>query len=130
MSLAAVISVGGRDEARRSDVVVVLGAAQYAGRPSPVLRARLDHAIALWRRQVAPRIMLTGGTHTERTRHLLKNAHIPVVETWDLPADPINHVVGFSNAEATNAMVHHLHQRGYREIGFIGGGSTADTRGS
>ena len=62
VSLAAVISVGGRDEARRSDVVVVLGAAQYVGRPSPVLRARLDHAIALWRRQVAPRIMLTGGT--------------------------------------------------------------------
>ena len=75
-------------------------------------------------------VMLTGGTHTERTRRLLKNAHIPVVETWDLPAEPINHVVGFSNAEATNAMVHHLHQRGYREIGFIGGGSTADTRGS
>lgn len=75
-------------------------------------------------------VMLTGGTHTERTKRLLKNAHIPVVETWDLPAHPINHVVGFSNAEATRAMVHHLHQRGFREIGFIGGASTADTRGS
>ena len=62
VSLAAVISVGRRDEARVADVVVVLGAAQYVGRPSPVLRARLDHAIALWRRQIAPRIMLTGGT--------------------------------------------------------------------
>lgn len=75
-------------------------------------------------------VMLTGGIHTERTRHLLKNAHIPVVETWDSPSDPINHMVGFSNAEATKAMVHHLHARGYREIGFIGGGSTQDTRGS
>lgn len=62
VSLAAVISVGRRDEARTADVVVVLGAAQYVGRPSPVLRARLDHAIALWRRGLAPRIMLTGGT--------------------------------------------------------------------
>lgn len=62
LSLTAVIVVGRRDEARAADVVVVLGAAQYVGRPSPVLRARLDHAIALWRRGLAPRIMLTGGT--------------------------------------------------------------------
>eukprot|EP01037_Dinobryon_pediforme_P007343 gene7343-7411_t len=75
-------------------------------------------------------IMLTGGTHTERTRRLLKGAHIPVIETWDLPQEPIDHVVGFSNAAATEAMVHHLHARGYRQIAFIGGASTDDTRGS
>lgn len=49
------------DRARRADAIIVLGAAQYAGRPSPVLRARLDHGIALWRRGVAPRLVLTGG---------------------------------------------------------------------
>ena len=46
---------------RQADAIVVLGAAQYAGRPSPVLRARVDHAIALWRKQVAPVLVLTGG---------------------------------------------------------------------
>jgi uncharacterized SAM-binding protein YcdF (DUF218 family) len=50
-----------RDEAQPSDVILVLGAAEYRGRPSPVLRARLDHALTLYREQIAPRIMTTGG---------------------------------------------------------------------
>jgi uncharacterized SAM-binding protein YcdF (DUF218 family) len=49
------------DEARPVDVIVVLGAAEYRGRPSPVLRARLDHALELYRRRIAPRIITTGG---------------------------------------------------------------------
>lgn len=52
---------GRRDEARSADAIVVLGAAQYDGRPSPVLRARLDHAIALYHDSIAPRLVLTGG---------------------------------------------------------------------
>jgi uncharacterized SAM-binding protein YcdF (DUF218 family) len=50
-----------RDEARPADVILVLGAAEYRGRPSPVLRARLDHALDLYRRKLAARIMTTGG---------------------------------------------------------------------
>jgi uncharacterized SAM-binding protein YcdF (DUF218 family) len=50
-----------RDEARTADVILVLGAAEYRGRPSPVLKARLDHALDLYRRGLAPRIMTTGG---------------------------------------------------------------------
>jgi uncharacterized SAM-binding protein YcdF (DUF218 family) len=50
-----------RDEAQPADVIVVLGAAEYRGRPSPVLRARLDHALDLYRRHLAKRIMTTGG---------------------------------------------------------------------
>jgi uncharacterized SAM-binding protein YcdF (DUF218 family) len=58
------------DEARPADVIVVLGAAEYRGRPSPVLRARLDHALELYRHKLAPRLLTTGGsggdpTHTE-----------------------------------------------------------------
>jgi uncharacterized SAM-binding protein YcdF (DUF218 family) len=49
------------DEARPADVIIVLGAAEYRGRPSPVLRARLDHALDLYRRKLAPRIITTGG---------------------------------------------------------------------
>jgi len=49
------------DEARAADVIVALGAAEYNGRPSPVLRARLNHALELWRQGYAPRIMTTGG---------------------------------------------------------------------
>jgi uncharacterized SAM-binding protein YcdF (DUF218 family) len=50
-----------REEAQPADVILVLGAAEYHGRPSPVLKARLDHALDLYRRHLAPRIMTTGG---------------------------------------------------------------------
>jgi uncharacterized SAM-binding protein YcdF (DUF218 family) len=49
------------DEAQPADVILVLGAAEYRGRPSPVLRARLDHALELYNRKLSPRIMTTGG---------------------------------------------------------------------
>ena len=64
-SLAAVYSAAHRDEATRlghpAVAIIVLGAAQYDGRPSPVLRARLDHAVALWQRGLARRLIVTGG---------------------------------------------------------------------
>jgi uncharacterized SAM-binding protein YcdF (DUF218 family) len=50
-----------RDEAQPADIILVLGAAEYRGKPSPVLRARLDHAFDLYSRGLAPRIMTTGG---------------------------------------------------------------------
>lgn len=49
------------DEARPADVILVLGAAEYRGKPSPVLRARLDHALTLYKQKLAPRILTTGG---------------------------------------------------------------------
>jgi|SRR5687768_9048010 len=61
-SAVAVVDRARRDEARPADAIIVLGAAQYAGRPSPVLRARLDHAIDLWKKGLAPILVLTGGT--------------------------------------------------------------------
>ena len=60
-SAAAVVIWGSRDRAREADAIVVLGAAQYVGRPSPVLKARLDHAITLWSRGLAPLLIVTGG---------------------------------------------------------------------
>jgi uncharacterized SAM-binding protein YcdF (DUF218 family) len=62
ISAAAVLTWSSRDEARPAQAIVVLGAAQYAGRPSPVLRARLDHALELWHRHLASLLILTGGT--------------------------------------------------------------------
>ena len=50
-----------RDSARPSQAIIVLGAAQYNGRPSKVLAARLDHAIDLYREKIAPVIVVTGG---------------------------------------------------------------------
>lgn len=61
LSMAAVLLAARRDRAASADAIVVLGAAQYSGQPSPVLRARLDHAAALHRRGLAPLIVVTGG---------------------------------------------------------------------
>jgi len=61
LTMVEIVLTGKRDEARPAAAIVVLGAAQYVGRPSPVLRARLDHAIALWRTGLAPRLIVTGG---------------------------------------------------------------------
>jgi uncharacterized SAM-binding protein YcdF (DUF218 family) len=72
------------DEARPADAIVVLGAAQYYGRPSPVLRARLDHALSLYRQGLAPRIITTGGqgkdavfTESEVAREYLSRQGVP-----------------------------------------------------
>lgn len=61
VAFVSVLAMSQVDERRRADAIVVLGAAQYNGRPSPVLRARLDHALALYRDALAPRILVTGG---------------------------------------------------------------------
>jgi uncharacterized SAM-binding protein YcdF (DUF218 family) len=61
VTAAEVLWFGARSSAPHSDAIVVLGAAQYDGRPSPVLAARLDHALALWQQGVAPIIFVTGG---------------------------------------------------------------------
>lgn len=73
-----------RDEAQPADVIVILGAAAYRGRPSPVLKARLDHGLELYRRGIAPRIITTGGaggdphfTESEVGRNYLVRRGVP-----------------------------------------------------
>jgi len=61
VAFAFVIKAGREDQRRPADAIAVLGAAQYDGRPSPVLQARLDHALHLYREGLAPRIIVTGG---------------------------------------------------------------------
>lgn len=61
ITLAQVHSTGRSDQAGRVDAIVVMGAAQYDGTPSPQLAARLDHVIELWDEGVAPLVVVTGG---------------------------------------------------------------------
>lgn len=72
------------DETRHAGAIVVFGAAEYAGRPSPVLRARLDHAFDLWEKGYAPFVITTGGAGADPTyseggvgRDYLHNRGIP-----------------------------------------------------
>lgn len=80
-----VVAASRQDQRRAVDAIVVLGAAQYSGRPSPVLAARLEHALALWQEQLAPVLVVTGGIgrgdrESEATvaRRWLVNAGVPL----------------------------------------------------
>ena len=84
IALVMVLVVSQQDQRRPADAIVVLGAAQYNGRPSPVFRARLDHALQLYREGLAPRLVVTGGvgrgdTMSEATvaRHYLLTRKVP-----------------------------------------------------
>jgi uncharacterized SAM-binding protein YcdF (DUF218 family) len=84
VALVMVLAVSQQDQRRPVDAIVVLGAAQYNGRPSPVLRARLDHALQLYREGLAPRIVVTGGVGRGDTtseaivgRHYLLSHDVP-----------------------------------------------------
>lgn len=54
-------AVANQDNAQPADAIAVFGAAEYAGHPSPVLHARLDHAVDLYRKQIAPLVITFGG---------------------------------------------------------------------
>src|SRR5215469_13185196 len=72
------------DESRNADAIVVFGAAEYVGRPSPVFKARLDHAAELYRKGLAPVVITTGGAGADPKfsegqvgREYLKSLGIP-----------------------------------------------------
>src|SRR5688572_724119 len=67
LAVVGVVLAGRSDRHPTSDAIVVLGAAQYVGRPSPVLQARLDHGADLWRAKAAPLVIVTGGIGTGDT---------------------------------------------------------------
>jgi uncharacterized SAM-binding protein YcdF (DUF218 family) len=77
-------STGRADQARAVDAIVVMGAAQYDGTPSPQLAARLDHAADLYALGLAPRVVVTGGkqpddrfTEAEASAHYLTRRGVP-----------------------------------------------------
>ncbi len=117
-------TVGGLSETLKArDLQILLGYTNYDMQEEERLIEQL-----LRRKPQA--IVVTGGKHTPRARKLLENTNVPVIETWDVPAAPIGHFVGFSNAGAVRGMVDHFVAAGYRRIAFIGGDTSRDTRGS
>lgn len=79
-----ILRQSGKDESRNADAIVVFGAAEYVGRPSPVFKARLDHAAELYRKGLAPVVITTGGAGADPKfsegavgREYLKSLGIP-----------------------------------------------------
>ena len=107
---------------REEGYAVLLGASGY----SPEVEEQLVRA-ALGRRPDG--IVLTSDLHTATARRLLRASGIPVVETWELPEQPLDLAAGFSNRDAGAAMVRMLHACGYRRIAFVGTAMEDDRRG-
>jgi LacI family gluconate utilization system Gnt-I transcriptional repressor len=110
------------DELARTDLQLLLGYTDY----SEDSEEKLIEAML---RRRPEGVILTGGVHTPHTRHMLSSAGIPVIETWDLPPEPIDQVVGFSNEEAMRLLITTLAAKGYRKFGYVGGTTTRDSRG-
>jgi LacI family gluconate utilization system Gnt-I transcriptional repressor len=74
-------------------------------------------------------MILTSDGHTDGTIRLLAKTQMPVVEMWDRPANPIQHVVGFSNREAMRELVAAMASGGYSRIAYVGETNDDGTRG-
>ena len=104
--VAYVLWLGGRDQRRKVDAIVVLGAAHYNGRPSRVLRARLDHAADLYEAGLAPVIVVTGGmaewdrvSEATVSQQYLKGRKVPVTAIVVRPDGHNSHESILSAAE-------------------------------
>lgn len=71
-------------------------------------------------------IVVTGVMLSEAARLRLRNACIPIVETWDMTETPIDMVVGFSHVQAGTAIAEYLHAKGYKRVGML---TTSEPRG-
>jgi LacI family transcriptional regulator, gluconate utilization system Gnt-I transcriptional repressor len=109
------------DELEPLGYAVILAQSRYdAAREDRMLSALLS------RRPEA--IIMVGSPATEEGARLLRRAGIPVVETWELPPEPIDAVAGFDNYAAGVAVARHLLSQGRKRFAFIGGDDPRATR--
>lgn len=107
------------DNRRPADAIVVLGAAQYNGRPSPVLRARLDHAADLYEEGLAPKIVVTGGsapgdltTEAGASAAYLARRGVP-------DSDVLREVQGRNSWESLKASARFMEARGIESVVLV-----------
>src|SRR6195256_5852391 len=90
--------------------------------------AREDRMLAALLSRRPESLIMVGSPATEDGARLLRRAGIPVAETWDLPAEPIDAVAGFDNYAAGVAVARHMVAQGRRRLAFIVGGEAGGTR--
>lgn len=119
VTFVQVWAAGRRDGARPAQAIVVLGAAQYDGRPSPVLAARLDHAADLYRRQIAPVVVVTGGA-AAGDRHTESSASANYLHTKGVPDEAIlREVQGRTSWQSLAASARFLKRKEITEVVLV-----------
>ncbi len=107
------------DHARPAEAIVVLGAAQYDGRPSDVLAARLDHAVSLFEQEIAPVIVVTGGGQ-EGDRFTEATASANYLHEQGIPDSAIlRETTGHSSWESLAASARFLREEGITDVVLV-----------
>lgn len=107
------------DGARQADAIIVLGAAQYDGRPSPVLQDRLDHALELYEAGLATTVVLTGGRQ-EGDRFTEATAGYNYLRERGVPDEHLlKEVGGTSTFESLAASARFLRDRGLTSVVLV-----------
>jgi uncharacterized SAM-binding protein YcdF (DUF218 family) len=116
LTVARVVWTGHRSAAGHADAIVVLGAAQYDGRPSPELAARLDEAVALWRRGTASLVAVTGG-RAPGDRFTEAQASAAYLRARGVPGDAVvSEETGRTTWESVTAIAPVLRGRGVHRV--------------
>lgn len=114
-----VVGDAGVDDRQPTDAIVVLGAAQFNGRPSPVLAARLAHAKVLYRQSVAPRIVTVGGKQ-RGDRYTEARAGLAYLVDHGVPAADVSAVGrGRDTQQSLEAVALMAEREGWRNITLV-----------
>ncbi|HEX3274552.1 MAG TPA: YdcF family protein [Gemmatimonadales bacterium] len=119
VALIMVLIASQQDQRRPVDAIVVLGAAQYNGHPSPVLRARLDHALDLYRERTAPMVVVTGGVGRGDTTSEAMVGQRYLVARGVPPEAVVARGVGHTTTGSMDAVAEWLRTRGLRRIVLV-----------
>ena len=111
-----------RDEARPADAIVVLGAAQYNGRPSPVLKARLDHAYELFKNGYAPAIITTGSYGPDPNFSEAQVSTKYLVQRGIDPAKIVTEQGSGTTYASIRAASNLVHQKGWKSVLVVSDG--------
>jgi len=119
---AAVALASRHDAAGPADVIVVLGAAQYNGRPSPVLKARLDQGADLYRQHLAPLVMVTGGVGEGDSVSEAEVGRRYLMDVAGIPADAVRSEAAGHTSDASLRAVARALPTGPRRVILVSDG--------
>lgn len=115
VAFADVVITSRRDQRRHADAIVVLGAAQYNGHPSPVLKARLDHAYDLYHAGLARIVVVTGGIGPGDRMSEAAAGRRYLVDIG-VPGDSVVLEAGTTTAASMDAVAQYLHRAGITRV--------------
>ncbi len=119
LNIVQVWSVGRSSGAREVDAIVVMGVAQYDGRPSPQLQARLDHVLTLWKEGVAKLVVTTGGNQPG-DRFTEARASADYLVAGGIPESAISmEDIGATTLQSLQGVAEILHSRGLSSVEIV-----------